>query len=247
MAHTHTPEYRVLFAADIQSSAGRGNLAQQTIRAALFTATRDAMDAAGVQLDDCHFEDTGDGLRIALPGGVPKAVMIHPFALELALRLMRYNELAAPKARIALRCALHAGDIFVTDGRLEGGSLEFLARLLEAEPSRAALVEAADSAPVVLAISQHVYDEAVGHGYLGIDPHAFLNSSFQVKETSATAWFTLPGVGAPFQAAEKKARARVRDSAADAANPHGQTVVTPRGDIYKSPIHTGVGDQNVTY
>ena len=240
----HTPEYRVLFAADIQSSAGRGNHAQLTIRRALFSATRDAMKAADIQLDDCHYEDTGDGLRIALPGGVPKAVMIHPFALELALRLRQHNELAAPIARIALRCALHAGDVFVTDGRLEGTSLEFLARLLEAGLSRAALDEAVDTAPVVLAVSQHVYDEAVGHGYPGIDPHAFLSSSFQVKETTAMAWFTLPGIGAPFQAAEKKVRPRASAGVPDS---QGQTVVKPRGDIYKSPIHSGVGDQNVTY
>lgn len=240
----HVPEYRVLFAADVQSSAGRGNTAQLMIRQALFTAARDAFETTGVQWDECHHEDTGDGMRIAVPGRVPKAVMIHPFAFELALRLRQYNELSGPAVRIALRCALHAGDVFITDGRLAGTSLEFLARLLEAPPARSALAAAGEAAPSVLAISQHVYDETVGHGYPGIDPGAFRQAAFRVKETTAQAWFTMPGFGIPSLSLDPLNAASEPTSPSVPAAPGG---LRAQGLIYKSPMHSGVGDQNITY
>lgn len=237
------PEYRVLFAVDVQRSAGRGSAAQQEVRRALFAALRDSLQAARIRWDDCHREDRGDGMRIVVPQRSQKASMIHPVALELALRLRNHNALRSQAARIKLRAALHAGDVFVSDGQLAGGALEFVARMLEAPPARQALDQAPHDAPLALVISRHVYDETVGHGYPGIDREAFRKITFQVKETVADAWLTLPGLAASGLPQEAGAPRAPSPSPSPGAAPQGAAQITN----YKSPMHNGIGNQTVHY
>jgi hypothetical protein len=185
--------YRSLLAVDIEKSANRGDPAMLSNREVLRKALREALIGADVPWNECHRSDLGDGFRLVVGRDVPKANLIRPTLTVLADHLREHNLSAGPKRSIRVRVALHAGDVHMDDGEVVGGSLEILARLLDAPPLRRALQVAPEAATVALAVSQHVYDEVVRHGYPGIDPETYRQSDFQVKETISTAWIHVPG------------------------------------------------------
>ncbi|MFI9461021.1 hypothetical protein [Streptomyces xiamenensis] len=193
----NVPEYRALLAVDIARSAGRGDVALRRIRAALWAALREAFARGGIDREACLYQDLGDGVRVTLPAGTPKASLIHPLAHELSVRLAAHNRLAAPPAQVRVRMALHAGDVHIApDGTVTGRPLEVLARLLDASPVRDALAVRPE-ATAALIISQHFHEEVVCQGRPGIDPESFRQVGVREKEFTASAWLHVPGAVTP--------------------------------------------------
>jgi hypothetical protein len=189
----HEPEYRALMAIDVEHSGGRGNLALDRVRDALFSSLRESLEASGIDWAACLRDDLGDGVRLTVPAGTPKPRLLHPLIHELALRLRAHNRLAGPLTRIRVRIALHAGDVYLEpSGIVTGQPLETLARMLDAAPARTALANAPETVPAVAILSHHFYDETARHGYPGIDPETFHKVTFTVKEHTADAWLHLP-------------------------------------------------------
>lgn len=166
-------------------------------RTFLYTALREGFSEGQLDWDDCHRDDTGDGVRVITGADIDRTRLIHPFVQDLANRLRAHNQTAGGRTTIRVRIAMHAGDVFMSDGRVTGTSLEFLARMIEAPPLRGALARAPESVTVALAVSEYVYENVVRHGYLGIDPASYGRSSFAVKETASSMWIHLPGYGRP--------------------------------------------------
>lgn len=187
------PTYRAMLAIDIEKSAGRGDPALLRNREVLAGVVADALARAGIARADCHHTDLGDGLLLVVGPDVRKVKLVHPLVPAIADRLRAHNLEAAPRHVIRVRMALHAGDVHIADGAVAGGSMEDLARLLDAPPLRRALAAAPETATVALAVSQHLYSEVVRHGYAGIDPATFVRVEFTVKETTTEAWVHLPG------------------------------------------------------
>lgn len=218
-------DYRAVLAVDIERSAGRGNVALDRIREVLGTALRESFAASGIDWEACLRDDLGDGMRVTAPPRLPKTRLIHPLVHELAVRLRAHNRTAGEATRVRVRIALHAGDVRIgPTGGVTGQPLEVLARLLEAAPARTALAQAPETVSASLLVSGHIYDEAVRHGYPGIDPDTFRKVTFTEKEHTADAWLHLPGYGAapPLpapSATETPARPPARDGAAADAGP----------------------------
>jgi hypothetical protein len=210
------PEYRVMFAVDVEHSGGRGNTAQIDIREALFRILRESFTASRIEWDACHRDDLGDGMRVVVPARVPKATLLHPLIHELDVRLQSHNRRAGLSTRIRVRAALHAGDVHVIDGRMAGRALEVLARLLDADPLREALAAAPDSIPIALLISQHMYDETVRHDYPGIIPESFRKVAVNAKETTTEAWLHVSGLASPAAGPEATAVPATGSAAAGA-------------------------------
>jgi hypothetical protein len=188
------PDYRALLAVDIERSGGRGNVAQLQIRERLSRALAASFDQSGIDMSACRRDDLGDGFRVIAAPGMSKSRLLYPLMNELAGRLRTANDTAVPQARVRVRAALHAGDVYLDhDGGVAGLPLEVLARLLDAAPVRQALERAPQTVPVALLISQHFYDETVPHGYPGIDAAAFRKVRVVAKEYAADAWLHLPG------------------------------------------------------
>lgn len=187
------PAYRAMLAVDIEKSAGRGDAAMLSNRQVLRTVLQGVLAGAEIPWQDCHRNDLGDGFRLVVGRDVKKSHLIHPVTHELAGRLRAHNRMAGPLGTIRVRVALHAGDVHIDDGEVVGGSLEALARLLDALPLRDVLAAAPETATVALAVSEHIYEEVVRHGYVGIDPATYRRFRFTVKETTSTAWVHLPG------------------------------------------------------
>ncbi|MGH4028605.1 hypothetical protein ACQB60_06665 [Actinomycetota bacterium Odt1-20B] len=202
-------EYRAILAVDIERSAERGDAALMEIRAKLAEMLRAAFLASGIDWEACRRHDLGDGLRVTAPAGTRKAALIHPLVHELALRLRTHNRGAAPRTRIRVRIALHAGDVHLApNGEVAGSTLEALARLLDAPPARQALAAAPRTAPAALLLSRHFYEETVRNGYHGLYPEDFRKVTFTVKEHTADAWLHLPGRPAPQEEQEEQAPAQ---------------------------------------
>ncbi|MEU4585581.1 hypothetical protein AB0F92_26380 [Kitasatospora aureofaciens] len=187
-------EYRALLACDIAGSAGRGQQRLQEIRSALRSALSGALDLAELDRRDVSYVDTGDGCRLVAPAGLPKAGLLVPLLPELSARIREHNRQAGPDTRLRVRAAVHAGEVrFDPDGTVCGTPFEALARLLDSTPLRRAAVAGPDGAPLAAILSQHYYEETVGHGYEGLETGAFTAAEVVVKEYSARAWLWYPG------------------------------------------------------
>ncbi|WP_179892999.1 hypothetical protein [Streptomyces sp. b84] len=194
-------EYRALFAVDIVGSSGRGDVALEQIRQVLSAAVHASFTRGGVDWDDCLRHDLGDGMRVVAPAGTPETSLIHPLVHELTARLRAHNVLAGKPTRIRLRMALHAGSVQVgRDGTVSGRPLEVLARLLDAEPVRAALAQAPDATTALL-VSEHFHETAVCQGRPGIEPAAFRRVDVREKEFAGSAWLHVPAYGGTPQSA----------------------------------------------
>jgi TM2 domain-containing membrane protein YozV len=73
---------------------------------------RAAFAEAGVPWDVLFMENTGDGAMIQLPAEVAKADLVALLPDRMLAELRRYNAAHADEARVQLRVALHAGEVY---------------------------------------------------------------------------------------------------------------------------------------
>lgn len=189
--------YRPMLAVDIERSAGRGDVALLQGRTVLADAVRSAVEESGIEWSQCNWASHGDSMQVVAPAETDKAALIYPLLHNLSTRLRLHNRTAGPAGTVRVRAAVHAGTVHVDEGEVVGGSLERLARLLDAPPLKAALADAPPPVALAVLVSEHVYDDAVRHGHRGIDPATFRRIEFTVKETSGTGWLQLPGWALP--------------------------------------------------
>ncbi|MFI2316940.1 hypothetical protein AMK17_05975 [Streptomyces sp. CB00072] len=248
-------EYRALFAVDIVGSSGRGDVALEQIRQVLSAAVHASFTRGGVDWDDCLRHDLGDGMRVVAPAGTPETSLIHPLVHELTARLRAHNVLAGKPTRIRLRMALHAGSVQVgRDGTVSGRPLEVLARLLDAEPVRAALAQAPDATTALL-VSEHFHETAVCQGRPGIEPAAFRRVDVREKEFAGSAWLHVPAYGGAPQATgsapDRMASAPDRTAsdadrtASDAGAPAGNTKMISKASGHGVIYALGNGTMNI--
>lgn len=224
------PEHRVILAADIASSAGRGDTVLLLIREVLFNELREALDRSGIDQGACLREDAGDGVRLIMPAGVRKARLIHPLGYELAARLREHNRMASAAAQVRVRLVLHSGDVRLSpDEAPVGTPLEAVARLLDAPPAKEKLAASGEKAPLAIIVSRHFYETTVQHGDLGIESDSFQRVAVMVKEYADDAWLWLPQLPGASPGAEPEAR-----SPGEAARPASLSV-GPRPEQSSSP------------
>ncbi|WP_405727486.1 hypothetical protein OG607_24790 [Streptomyces sp. NBC_01537] len=187
-------EYRALLACDIAGSAGRGEQRLQEIRRVLRSALSDALGMADLDARDFAYADTGDGCQLVAPAALPKARLLFPLLPELGARIREHNQHAGPDTWLRVRAAVHAGEIRLDpEGTVSGAPFEALARLLDSAPLRHATLAGTSGTPLAAILSQHFYEETIGHGYEGLEPDAFTAADVRVKEYAARAWLWYPG------------------------------------------------------
>ncbi|WP_181808378.1 hypothetical protein [Streptomyces shenzhenensis] len=187
-------EYRALLACDIAGSAGRGEQRLQEIRHVLRAALSDALGVADLDAREFGYADTGDGCQLVAPAALPKARLLFPLLPELGARIRAHNGHAGADTRLRVRAALHAGEIRLDpDGTASGAPFEALARLLDSAPLRHATSAGTGGTPLAAILSQHFYEETVGHGHEGLEADAFTAAEVRVKEYAARAWLWYPG------------------------------------------------------
>jgi len=186
---------RGLFGTDIEAYGRRTGPEQYAAQRGYETALRRAAGRAGLSLDDCRRQPTGDGEMLVLPDGVHEPRVIATLLPSLAAQLDEDNRRRGPGRRIRLRAAVHHGLIRL-DGPIgfPGRPLVVLARLLDCDAVRAVLREH-PAASLAAIVSAEVYEEVVADGYGGLRPELFRPVVAEVpgKEFTGRAWVFAPG------------------------------------------------------
>jgi hypothetical protein len=163
------PVSRLIFAVDIEGSTERTNLAKGKLRHSLYQVLEQALEEAGIAARHLEpFTDRGDSVLVLIKphDDVPKTLVLGRLVPILASLLAEYNaSVTRPELRMRLRAVVHSGDIHEDDKGFYGDDLDAAFRLLEAQPLKKALKEAAD-APLILVVSEEIFTGIVQQGYL---------------------------------------------------------------------------------
>jgi hypothetical protein len=168
------PVHRSIVAVDIEGSTKRTNPMKGEIRRVLYDLLERALRAAGIGAR--HLEelaDRGDGVLILIRphDDVPKTILFGRLIPVLTALLAEYNAtVAEPELQMRLRAVVHAGEVH-EDGRgFYGDDIDVAFRLLNSPTVKRALREAS-AAPLVVVISEEIWDGIVRHRYADGDPY----------------------------------------------------------------------------
>jgi hypothetical protein len=163
------PVSRLIFAVDIEGSTERTNLAKGKLRHFLYELLDQALEAAGIAARHLEpFTDRGDSVLILIKphDEVPKTLVLGRLIPILADILAEHNaSVSRPELRMRLRAVVHAGEIHDDGKGFYGDDLDAAFRLLEAPALKKALKEA-EAAPLILVVSEEIFDGIVRQGYL---------------------------------------------------------------------------------
>jgi class 3 adenylate cyclase len=196
---TGLPRYRAIVALDIERSTSRPDRVKAELRNKTYELFDAALCSAGIhkRYRD-RYIDRGDGL-LALIRPVeqaPKALLLNHAIPALNRFLTDYNaslpRSIRPQRQLRVRVVAHAGDVHYDANGCFGEALDVAFRLLDAIPVKKALLETAD--PLILVISEVIYNSVVRHGYDGIDQHAFHPLvRVQIAGKRYPGWIHIPG------------------------------------------------------
>jgi class 3 adenylate cyclase len=167
------PQHRTIFAVDVEGSTERTNTAKARYRLELYRLMVTALDAAGIDEHSLDpFIDSGDGVMALVhpTTHAPKTVMLNTVVPRLA-ELLSDLDKRDPEHRLRLRAVLHAGEVHHDDRGCYGEAMDIAFRLLNAPATKRELRDVA--VPLVLVVSDHIYQCIVRHGYPGIDATSF--------------------------------------------------------------------------
>jgi len=190
----YDPLYHHLLAADIKGSGrpDRNDQIRVVLRDTLYRVVGEALRHAAVGDADYTLLDRGDGLLVVFRPNVPIRPLIDPLVPRLVAGLASYNASVPERARMRLRVAMHSGYIVQDANGYSGQALIHMFRLLDSRLLRSRL--AASGAPLVLIVSEAVYDAVVRQHDDGVDPAAYELVRVTSKEVRrARAWIWVPG------------------------------------------------------
>ncbi|WP_146060490.1 hypothetical protein [Amycolatopsis sp. CA-128772] len=177
---------------DAQAYSRRDDGGQVRLQRELIALLDEAAAAVGLDRTRWHRQGSGDGELALIPAGEPETVVIQDFTLALARLLFSRNAGRFGLDRLRLRMAVDHGLARVDDNGFAGATVVGVARILDAQAVRDVL-EAADSAPLVQVLSDHLYQGVVEAGH-ACSPAEFRMITVRNKEFHTQAWVRAPGV-----------------------------------------------------
>lgn len=191
---------QTIFGVDI---AGYGSTARTwsdyaALREGMYTCVGRAFALAGIPVDDCYWESTGDGLLVLAPTTIPRGVFASTLLSALTTALHEHNESRRETERVRLRLVLHAGEITRDVHGPIGRAIIHARRLLDAEPLREVLANSPGHLAVI--VSDWFYTEVVWQRP-EYAPRAYRRVGVNVKETSSVGWLRLPERDLPAETA----------------------------------------------
>jgi hypothetical protein len=186
------PVHRTVLALVIDgfAAAERTNTHRLTLRAGLYDVLQRALARSGVEWEDCHRADLGEGVLVLIPAGYPKAVFSELVPGALAESLAGHNGSHRRPERIRLRVAVHAGEVSYDDHGATGTAIVHTFRLLDSGVLRDASAHAGGALAVIA--SAWFYEEIIRHSPAS-RPDRYRRVFVQEKETAACGWIRLLG------------------------------------------------------
>jgi hypothetical protein len=163
------PCHRSIIALDVEGSTTRTNTARGWLRQDMYGLFKAALRTAGVTADKHdQLVDRGDGV-LALIHPVdeaPKTLLLTTVVPQLREMLEEHNA-RTPHRCLRLRVVVHAGEVHHDHQGCFGEDIDLAVRLLDAPEVRQHLGHSIT--PLVLVVSDLIYQSVVRHGYDGID------------------------------------------------------------------------------
>jgi hypothetical protein len=191
------PVYRSIVALDIQGStdATRTHPVKERLRRDLYGLLGQALLIAGIKEQHRDpMSDQGDGILLLVHpvDDIPKTQLLRGLIPELVAGLAAHNHTVPPEERLLLRAALHAGEIHHDRNGYYGNPLDVAFRLLGARKFKG--YRRNSTAPLVLVVSEDIYQSVVWHNYEGID-RATYQRLFSVRVAGRLhyGWVHTPG------------------------------------------------------
>lgn len=192
-----TPYHRTLVGVDIEGSTSRTNVQRAALRRLMYELVDEAMEAAGIDAQCCDEPlDRGDGiLALVHPvDNAPKTVLLGTVLPTLSMLLRRHN-IRKPELALRMRAVVHAGEIHYDGRGCFGEAVDLSCRLLDAPELKRRLVRT--GAPLILVVSEDIFNAVVRHGYDGIDTESFepLAHHVVLAGRKHRGWVTVPETG----------------------------------------------------
>jgi hypothetical protein len=187
------PRPRTIIACDIEGSTTRTNPARAVLREDLYDLLESALLTCEVT-EDLHepFYDRGDGAMIMVRPAdrVPKTVLLNTFVPRLS-EMLAEHAVVNPDRMFRLRLAIHAGEVHFDRRGTFGEDIDITFRLLNSWELKDRLERT--EAQLVLAVSDHIHDSVIRHGYAGIDHRDFEPSiEVEVAGQPRRGWVQVP-------------------------------------------------------
>ncbi len=187
-----TAYHKTIMAVDIAgyNDPKRTTAHRLTVHEGFWRLLRTAFAEAGVPWDVLFTENTGDGAMIQLPAQVAKADLVAQLPDRLLAELRRYNAAHADGAKVQLRVALHAGEVYQGSHGTISDATSYAFRLLDAAEAKRALKQS--GAALALIVSDSFYHDVVCADPAA-DARSYQRIPVSIKETKTEAWLRLLG------------------------------------------------------
>ncbi|MCH5677355.1 hypothetical protein [Streptomyces gilvus] len=173
------------------SQPSRDDSVLPALRRAQTTAIADALSQQGVDSDCYVLRSRGDGGRYDFLPHISPVPVVEALIGPLPPLLRRHNKQSSEAMRLGLRLVVHGGYLVPTPdgGDADGGDVNLLHGMLDADELRQALAESGLSS--VVAVSEEIWNGVVRHGHGDLDPDLFGETRLTVKGgKQVAAWLT---------------------------------------------------------
>jgi hypothetical protein len=182
-----------IFATDIAGFANvrRNDADRSLMRQRLYEILQEVFHGSGIPWGECLHNDGGDGTLAIAPATVSTVSLVDPLLELLAARLRAYNRRAGLPVCMQLRVALHVGPVLRDENGLNGHSIIYTTRMLDAPVMKRELTTA--RADLAFIVSPYVYESVICQISGSIDPAQYRQVLFDVEEMRCTGWMYLAG------------------------------------------------------
>lgn len=195
---TLSPVHRAIVAVDIESSTVRTNPAKARLRRVMFDLFDAALFESGIA--ERHRDppvDRGDGVFVLIhPVDEMPKTRLFDTLVPILSELLADHDARRPDQQFRLRTAVHAGEVHYDRRGVFGEALDTTFRLLDAKEVKIRLSQT--DAPLVLVVSDYIYQSLIRHRYDGIDDTAFEPLvNLKVADRSIRGWVCVPAKAHP--------------------------------------------------
>jgi hypothetical protein len=180
---------------DVAHYSRRTNEGQLAAREWLFPTLDEVFSGGGGGHPGFSVSERGDGALVMVPASVSPVQVLRAVLVDLAAAVTETNAKREGADRLALRVSVHAGLAHTDPWGSVSSDVNLPARMDAASAPRRAMRRSGAELGVI--VSEAVYDQAVRHGYDGIDPRAFQRIRERVKGSTLTAWLAVSGAIPP--------------------------------------------------
>jgi len=184
--------HRSIVLADIEgySQAHRTDFIRGILRKTLYQLLDEAIRGLGIPGNQHESVDQGDGVLVFFHPNVPKSRLLSLLIPGLTKGLMNYNATATMQEQVRLRVVVHAGELLGDEHGYYGEVLNEAFALMDSGFLRSCLAETTN--PLVLLVTDPIYQGIVRHGLDGITPTSYQHVRVSVKgRTKMRAWLQI--------------------------------------------------------